>query len=83
LSSTCSTPTRATTPTFQTSLEYLLSQEDVDRIVLVVVPRDATAFIHEDHADAALAMIERSMAAEVIDAGDVDFKAFSRGDGPD
>jgi nicotinamidase-related amidase len=82
---------------YQTPLEYLLSQEDVDRIVLagqvteqcilysaldayirhiaVVIPRDATACIHEDLAAAALKMMQVNMDAEVVDAVDLDFRA--------
>jgi nicotinamidase-related amidase len=79
---------------YQTPLEYLLSQEGVDRIVLtgqvteqcilysaldayirhldVRVPRDAVAHIHEDLADAALAMMELNMSADVSPARDRD-----------
>jgi nicotinamidase-related amidase len=82
---------------YQTPLEYLLSQEDVDRVVLagqvieqcilysaldayirhlqVVIPRDATAWIHEDLAAAALKMMELNMDAEIVDAADVDLRA--------
>jgi nicotinamidase-related amidase len=80
---------------FQTPLEYLLGQEDVDRVVLagqvteqcvlysaldayirhlqVVIPRDAVAHIHDHLAEAALELMERNMAAEVVPASDVDF----------
>jgi nicotinamidase-related amidase len=82
---------------YQTPLEYLLSQEGIDRIVLtgqvteqcilysaldayirhlqVVVPRDATACIHEDLAEASLKMMELNMDAEIVDAAEVDLKA--------
>lgn len=40
----------------------------------VVVPRDAVAHIDADLADAALALMERNMRAEVCDAGALDFE---------
>ena len=43
------------------------------RHIPVVVPRDATAHIHRDLADASLRMMEVNMEAEVCDAGDVTF----------
>jgi nicotinamidase-related amidase len=82
---------------YQTPLEYLLSQEEVDRIVLVgqvteqcilysaldayirhiavVVPRDASACIHEELAQASLEMMRINMDAEIVDADEVDFRA--------
>jgi nicotinamidase-related amidase len=44
------------------------------RHIPVVVPRDAVAHIHEHLADAALAMMERNMDADVCDAEDVSFR---------
>jgi nicotinamidase-related amidase len=77
---------------YQTPLEYLLSQEGVDRVVLtgpvteqcilysaldayirhleVRVPPDAVAHIYEDLAQAALAMMERNMSADLTPARD-------------
>jgi hypothetical protein len=37
----------------------------------VVVPRDATAWIHEDLAEASLKMMELNMDAEMADAAEV------------
>jgi nicotinamidase-related amidase len=75
---------------YQTPLEYLLGQEEIDRVILtgqvteqcilysaldayirhleVRVPADAVAHIHEDLAEAALAMMERNMSADVSPA---------------
>ncbi|MFD5063450.1 cysteine hydrolase family protein [Streptomyces sp. NPDC058394] len=65
---------------YETPLAYLLSQLNVDHIVLcgqvtehrhlgVTIPNDAVAHIHSDLADAALCMIQRNMNA-VIRPGD-------------
>jgi nicotinamidase-related amidase len=43
------------------------------RHIPVVVPRDACAHIHEHLAEASLEMMQRNMAAEVVDAADVAF----------
>jgi nicotinamidase-related amidase len=73
---------------YMTPLEYLLSQQEIDHLVLVgqvteqcilysaldayvrhlrvTVPPDGVAHIHDDLADAALAMMERNMRAEVV-----------------
>lgn len=39
----------------------------------VTVPRDGVAHIHEDLADAALAMMERNMSADITSCADVSF----------
>jgi nicotinamidase-related amidase len=75
---------------YQTPLEYLLGQLEVDRLILtgqvteqcilysaldayirhldVRVPPDAVAHIYENLADAALAMMERNMSADLTPA---------------
>jgi nicotinamidase-related amidase len=81
---------------YQTPLEYLLSQEGVDRIVMtgqvteqcilysaldayirhlvVAVPRDAVAHIHDELAEAALKMMEVNMDAEIAEAASVELR---------
>jgi nicotinamidase-related amidase len=77
---------------YMTPLEYLLSQKEIDHIVLVgqvteqcilysaldayvrhlrvTIPPDGVAHIHEELADAALAMMERNMRAELTACAD-------------
>lgn len=43
----------------------------------VTVPRDGVAHIHEDLADAALAMMERNMSADITSCAEVSFSAGS------
>jgi len=80
---------------YQTPLEYLLTQQHIDRVVLcgqvteqcvlysaldahirhfdVAVAADAVAHIHPDLADAALRMMQRNMAAQVLPGDRIDF----------